>query len=144
MECVTCEGSGDNYLDIPKCNCKYVHQCKMSIDEAILITIDCTGINIESFNAKGLADKVKRKVLFNWLVMWGIKIIMLQETHSTVVTETLWKTQWSGMVFMCQGTSNSRGPGIPIHRIISLKLYICKTDLNGHFIIIYFNIDGCK
>ena len=44
-----------------------------------------TSINIVSFNARGLADRVKMRELFNWLDMRGAKMIFLQKKpHFTV------------------------------------------------------------
>ena len=65
-------------------------------------------------------------------------IIFLQETHSTEETETLWKTHWSGLVFMSHGTStsNSRGSCILIHKWVSFELHRCIRDPYGRFVMI--------
>ena len=33
----------------------------------------------------------------------------LQETHSTVKTEKLWRNEWGGSIFYCHGDSNDGG-----------------------------------
>ena len=66
-------------------------------------------LDIFCLNTRALGDKKKRKAIFLWLQEKGTGIFMLQETHSTVKTETDWKKQWHGQIVFFHGLSNSRG-----------------------------------
>ena len=49
---------------------------------------------IASYNCNGLADNKKRQSVFTWLKEKECNIYCLQETHSTVLDEVLWKKNW--------------------------------------------------
>ena len=84
-------------------------------------------------------DKCKRSIDEAGCI-WEVAkyIIFLQETHSTVETETLWKTHWSELVFMSHATStsNSRGTCFLIHKWVSFELHKCIRDPYRRFVII--------
>ena len=52
-------------------------------------------LKVCSFNAKGLGEIKKRRKTFNFLKQLSYDVILLQETHSTLEEESLWKKQWN-------------------------------------------------
>ena len=53
-------------------------------------------ISIASYNCNGLADNKKRRSVFTWLKEKEYNIYCLQETHSTILDEVMWKKDWGG------------------------------------------------
>ena len=67
-----------------------------------------------SLNVKGISNFKKRRTIFTWCRKRKADIIFLQETHSTVQTDTQWKNEWGAELHTSHGTSNSRGVAIMI------------------------------
>ena len=63
-------------------------------------------------------------------------ILFLQETHSDINDEKLWKSQWGEVAFFASFTSNSRGVAILIRNSINVKVNAIFKDPNGRFLII--------
>ena len=95
-----------------------------------------------SLNSRGLADKLKRKEILAWLDYKYAKIILLQETNSISDSESDWKAQWAGNIFMSHGTSNSRETCILIHKSVPITLNKYITDPNSRYVILDVEIDG--
>ena len=70
------------------------------------------GPKVGSFNCNGLGNKNKRSKVLNWLKKKKEDIIFLQETHSTLETESDWKRDWGGEIYFSHGSSNSTGVAI--------------------------------
>ena len=51
-----------------------------------------------SFNCNGLGSPNKREQVLNWLKRKPEDIILLQETHCTILSEESWKRTW-GEIF---------------------------------------------
>ena len=67
-----------------------------------------------SLNVKGISNFQKRRTMFTWCRKRKADIIFLQETHSTVITETQWKNEWDAEIRTSHGSSNTRGVAILI------------------------------
>ena len=92
----------------------------------------------------GLGDKYKRLKLFAWLKMKDCKIILLQETHTTMDTEPLWRSEWPGTMYFVHGTSNSKGVCVLVQKGQPMNVHQVCTDPNGRYIIIDIEIDGFR
>ena len=57
---------------------------------------------------RGIQDKVKRKSLYE-NYRERADIIILQETHSTVDSEVIWRSEWGGDIIFNHGTTAARG-----------------------------------
>ncbi len=78
-------------------------------------------INFYSLKVNGLGDKAKRIAIFTKLKKLGMGIFLLQETHSTIATENIWKSHWGNQnIKFAHGSSNSKG--VPI-------LLSCELDI---------------
>ena len=51
---------------------------------------------IGTFNTNGLGDYTKCQEVFHYLHKLELKIVYLQETHTTPMVERQWKTEWGG------------------------------------------------
>ena len=94
-------------------------------------------VSIHSFNCRGLQEKHKRILLFNWLKKYQ-GIIFLQETHCSRAHELTWKREWGGDIIFSHGTTNSRGVAVLIPKSLEsdIKVKKCHTDTAGRIILI--------
>ena len=90
-----------------------------------------SSLNISSFNCRGIRDKTKRILIFNWLQKSYPGIILLQETHSVKEDEKQWKKEWEGQIYFSHGTSNSKGVAILISPNLDLKFSNIINDPDG-------------
>ena len=60
----------------------------------------------------------------------------LQETHSTVQTDTQWKNEWGAELHTSHGTSNSRGVAIMIKSGFDCTVCQKIVDPLGRYIIL--------
>ena len=101
-------------------------------------------LKLVSLNTRGLGDKKKRRTVFKWLQSNHSKregIIFLQETHTTELSEQIWKKDWDGQAFFSHGTCGSRGVAILIPKNMSITVNNKITDDNGRLIILDCKID---
>ena len=62
--------------------------------------------------------------------------MLLQETHTLVYQEAIWKTQWGGeSVWFSHGTNNSRGVAIVIANHCKHEIHQVINHVNGRYII---------
>ena len=59
-----------------------------------------------------LSNFKKRRTMFTWCRKRKADIIILQETRSTIKTDTRWKNEWGAEIITCHGSSNSGGVAI--------------------------------
>ena len=104
-------------------------------------------LKLASLNTRGLGDKKKRRTVLKWLQSNHSKregIIFLQETHTTELSEQIWKKDWDGQAFFSHGTCGSRGVAILIPKSMSITVNNRITDDNGRLIILHCKIDDEK
>ena len=93
-----------------------------------------------TFNARGLGDNVKRKLIFDWLKEKHKGIVLLQETHSVKEREKMWINQWGGNIVFSHGSSNSRGVAILISPDVDFELKETITDEEGRVVVLIGNL----
>ena len=74
--------------------------------------------------------------MFTWYRKRKADIIFLQETHSTVITETQWKNEWGAEIITSHGSSNARGVAILIKAGFDCFIHQQILDLMGRYIIV--------
>ena len=99
-------------------------------------------ISIASYNCNGLADNKKRPSVFTWLKEKEYNIYSLQETHSTVLDEVLWKKDRGGEIYFSHGQRNSKGVMVLINNNFDLNVQIVQTDPQGRWIILNMLLDN--
>ena len=97
-----------------------------------------------SFNARGLANRLKRQQVFNWIKQKRVKIALLQETHSTADTEYLWRFDWGGDIIFSHGNSAARGTAILFDKDTPVQILNSYTDPEGRFIILDLELNGLR
>ena len=96
-----------------------------------------------SYNARGLGDILKRKEVFYWLNQKkGKKIFLLQETHTTVSSEPIWKNEWEGDILFSHGSSQARGVAILFKKDLALHIHNVTKDNQGRYIVADLEING--
>ena len=93
-------------------------------------------VKLHSFNCRGLQDYVKRRKIFHYMRSLHSDVLFLQETHSDINDEILWKSQWGEFAFFASFTSNSRGVAILIRNSVTLKVNSIFKDPNGRFLVL--------
>ena len=96
--------------------------------------------NIFSLNTRGLADPQKRLALFSFLKSKEGSIYFLQECHSSIEEETLWREQWGGEILFSHATRNKKGVAICFKSDLAVDIIDTVTDCNGRFILVFCKI----
>jgi exonuclease III len=98
-------------------------------------------MNIISFNVNGLSQKNKSIAIFEKLAKFN-SISLLQETHSTIKTEKIWKDDWKGNIYFSHGSSNSKGVAILIPHNIQYDIEDKITDEDGRILILKIKLNN--
>ncbi len=102
-------------------------------------------VNIYSMNVRGLGDHLKRTQVFSWLNNRSADIFLLQETHSSVNSEQVWRDDWGNSnIFFSHGTTNSRGVCILFKDSCNFDLVKSFHDNDGRFIILDIVLNNQK
>ena len=78
--------------------------------------------------------------MFTWCRKRKADIIFLQETHSTIKTDTQWKNEWGADIITSHGSSNARGVSILIKNGFDCTIHQKILDPLGRFIILKADI----
>ena len=102
-------------------------------------------LGLISLNANGLGEIKKRNMVFEWLKTQhnaASKIVFLQETHTNVRSETLWKNEWDlGEIIFSHGNSGSKGVAIMLPKTMEYTKNSVKCSGNGRYIAINITIE---
>ena len=89
---------------------------------------------IISLNVQGLADILKRRIVFNYYRNRA-DILCLQETHSDRVCESIWEAEFGGKILFVHCSSEKAGVCIIFKRNIGYRIVKQMCDENGRYII---------
>lgn len=104
--------------------------------------------NMISINTRGLVDRKKRRSMFRYIKKKKADICFMQETHSSIEAENVWKNEWGGSIIFSHGTKHARGvmvlfrPGLDIEVLqtssdnIGRMLFLCVKIQNVQFNLI--------
>lgn len=93
-----------------------------------------SNIKVISLNVNGIANAVKRKIVFNTLRAQNADVYFIQETHCTDHLGKLWTNEWGGQVFYSHGSPSSRGVAILFNRNTDFKVLSQVSDREGRFL----------
>ena len=100
---------------------------------------------ILTLNVNGLRNKIKRQTLFKFINTIQADIILLQETHSTINNENIWKTEWSSSkLYFNHGETNSKGVLIAIKKDFNIEIENIIKDDSGRVLILNSIIDNSR
>jgi exonuclease III len=100
-----------------------------------------SNLKIRSLNVRGIQSKQKRDLVFHELSKYKHDVILLQETHSTVFDEKIYKNKWGQNVFFSHGESNAKGVCTIIPQSFPGKCDLHYSDLEGRLLITKLTID---
>ena len=81
-----------------------------------------------TLNVRGLADRIKRKKLFQYLYDKHVDIALLQETHSSKKMHKRWQTEFGGKIYFADGETNARGVAILLKKNLECKVVRVEKD----------------
>lgn len=99
-----------------------------------------TEIQILSVNVRGLADRTKRKDVFNYLKEQNALIYCIQDIHCKRELEKKYQQEWGGNVVISSFSTNSRGVGIFFNDNFDYKIHDRTIDQCGNFILLDLEI----
>ncbi len=99
-------------------------------------------IELFSFNVRGLADKIKRGIIFRHLKKKSQRgIFLLQETHSTAAVENEWKREWGGLIHFSHLRSDCCGTAVLFSPGLDIKVNDLETNDKGRTQYIKLNVN---
>lgn len=99
-------------------------------------------LNSCSFNVRGLRDITKRKADFIFVRRCNVEVIFLQETHSCINDEKLWKSQWGDQAFFSHGSNHSAGVAILLTKFNGDVIESLASE-EGRWIILTVKLNNC-
>ena len=98
---------------------------------------------ISSQNCRGLKDRHKRNLLFNYLIDNSVDVCFLQETHcSTKHTAQSWNNNWGGHFFWSFGSNRSNGVGIWFRTGLNVEVISTDRDSEGRMLLLLVKINN--
>lgn len=95
------------------------------------------GLNIGSWNVRGLGTPAKRALVFDMLDTFKVGIACLQETHLTRDTKTQIRNKKYRCQFHAVHTSYFRGVSVLIGREVVFTCRQCNIDAGGRYIFLH-------
>lgn len=94
-------------------------------------------------NGIGTTSGKKRRKLFNYLHTLKADIFLLQETHSKIEDEKLWKAEWGNEILFNHGLSNARGTMMLFTKRFCPNLDNVYKDNEGRILILKTKLNDC-
>jgi len=92
-------------------------------------------------NARGLADPVKRRDVFEWLKEQNLSIVCLQDVHFKKSNLKMYEDEWGSQCEINAYTSESRGVAIMFRKGLDCKTEVVHRDETGNLLIVKIKIE---
>lgn len=89
---------------------------------------------IISMNVNGLNIPNKRRILFDHFRRSKADIILLQETHASAATEKIWRREWGGQAYFCNGSQSSKGVAVLVSRDVQAEVFDQRSEDTGRIL----------
>lgn len=89
---------------------------------------------IVSLNVNGLNVSSKRRIIFDHLCRSGASVCLLQETHATLSSAPIWRSEWGGPAFFNNGTRSTKGVAILVSRNLASNVLQVTSDEDGRIL----------
>jgi len=99
-------------------------------------------VRIGSMNARGLADPVKRRDVFEWLKRKDLEIVCLQDTHLKGEQIKKYEDEWGGKCILNTYTSESRGVAILVKKGLDCTIEEIGKDEGGNLLQVRIKVCG--
>ena len=93
---------------------------------------------------RGLGNKIKRKVIFNYFKDKNLDIIFIQESHCTSKNIHMFEAEWGAKWYASSGTMASCGVAILRNPESNIVIKNCLYDKNGRYVICDMKIDNSE
>ena len=87
-----------------------------------------------SYNVKGLGNKQKRNMIFQWLKDNKMDICLIQEAHYMETLKDTWTKDWEGSMYFSGNSSKSAGVGIMLNENSNMKVNSMTEILVGRIL----------
>ena len=96
-----------------------------------------------SLNARGLGDRVKRRLLFYVLrTKYKYNVVLIQEAHIKDVQQlNIWRQEWGGHMYASYGESNARGVLVLIHPKCDIDVKNINCDDVGRILCMQITVN---
>ena len=101
-------------------------------------------MNLFSLNVRGLRNKNKRQLLFNFLVRQNSDLILLQETFWTEELEKTIDKEWGSKIMHSFGNAHSRGVSILVRKGVHFQTSLIHTSNDGRLVVVKVEVDEVK
>ena len=98
-------------------------------------------VKICSFNVKGLGNKEKRRIIFQWLKDKKVDICFIQEAHYTNECKVVWGKDWGGEMYFSGNDSRSMGVGIMFNPSFNMNVINSTEIVEGRALALNININ---
>ena len=99
-------------------------------------------LKILTINVNGLNNASKRNKIFNLLKTKKVDITLLQEIHSTKITERQWQKEWTGISFwIAESANQTAGVTILFNEKFQGKIQNIKNNDLGRITSITFTLN---
>ena len=124
--------SSKHVISICKLSLRLRMACFSSLLYFVLIMTD---LKVCSLNVRGLGEQLKRREIFNWLRAKKYSIYLLQETHSSEKTNSVWSSERGLKSLFTSYSTSSGGVAILFNSNFTFQLQRSFLDNTGRFII---------
>ena len=99
------------------------------------------GLKFALFNVKGLGNKEKRRIIFQWLKDKKVDICFIQEAHYTNECKVVWGKDWGGEMYFSGNDSRSMGVGIMFNPSFNMNVINSTEIVEGRALALNININ---
>ena len=92
-------------------------------------------LKIATLNVRGLNDNLKRRRVFRYMKLHKVDVCMLQETHCTNKSETIFSNMWGNKCVFAHGASNCRGVALLFSKKCAKNVSDIRRDIDGRFVL---------
>ena len=100
--------------------------------------------NVLTLNVRGLRNPVKRRSIFCFLKDQNCEAYLLQETYSELSDESIWRSEWGGVIFFSHGSTHSKGVCILMNPSLNCDFDNLQKDQNGRIVSVDLSLSGSK
>ena len=100
--------------------------------------------NVMTLNVRGLRNPVKRRSIFCFPKDQNCEAYLLQETYSELSDESIWRSEWGGVIFFSHGSTHSKGVCILMNPSLNCDFDNLQKDQNGRIVSVDLSLSGSK
>ena len=98
-------------------------------------------LSVLTLNVQGCGDSLKRYEIINFTKQLSKQIICLQDTHTILKDEPLWRLLWRGPIFFSHLSTRRGGIIIDFSERMDFNLIHCEEIIQGRLLHIIFKSD---